>query len=403
MEEGTRMLIDAAARLEPDALRCPYPAYAELRERGVVFVEAANAWLVTRAEDVDAVLRDPETFSSRNAIGAPPIPPQSELARHVPFLLLSDEPEHAQRRKLVQRAFTPSRLARFEPRIRELCTALVDDVRGETEVDAMAAFAVPLPIAVITTVLGVPDEETASFRSLSEELAATVGNHSADPGEIVRIAKEFAALLAPSLEAAAAADDEDTILHTIAAAERTAGLPRHDSTRFVMELLIAGNITTTDHLGNSILLLARDPGTADRLRADPSRLSYFIEESLRLESPIQGLFRLTTRDTEVGGVAIPAGARVQVMYGSGNRDAALVERPEELDLARHRPSAHLAFGRGVHSCLGSILARLESRVALETLLGSIPRFELAVDPDGIDYLPSFVNRGPRALPLRLTW
>ncbi|NEK57119.1 cytochrome P450 [Geodermatophilus sabuli] len=398
------MLIDAAARLEPEALRCPFPAYAELRERGVTFVEAANAWLVTRAEDVDAVLRDPETFSSRNAIGAPPIPPQSELARHVPFLLLSDEPEHAQRRKLVQRAFTPSRLARFEPRIRELCTALVDDVRGQTEVDAMAALAVPLPIAVITTVLGVPDEETASFRSLSEELAATVGNHSADPGEIVRIAKEFAALLAPSLEAAAAAgEDEDTILHTIAAAERTAGLPRHDSTRFVMELLIAGNITTTDHLGNSILLLARDPGLADRLRADPSRLSFFIEESLRLESPIQGLFRLTTRDTEVGGVAIPAGARVQVMYGSGNRDAALVERPDELDLARHRPSAHLAFGRGVHSCLGNILARLESRVALETLLGSIPRFELAVEPDQIDYLPSFVNRGPQELPLRLTW
>jgi cytochrome P450 len=397
------MLIDAAARLEPEALRCPFPAYAELREGGVTYVEAANAYLVTRAEDIDAVLRNPETFSSRNAIGAPPIPPDSELARHVPFLLLSDEPEHSARRKLVQRAFTPSRLARFEPRIRELCTGLVEAVRGQTELDAMAAFAVPLPIAVITTVLGVPDEETASFRRLSEELAATVGNHAADPADIVRIAKEFAALLAPSLEAAAAAEEEDTILHTIAAAERTAGLPRHDSTRFVMELLIAGNITTTDHIGNSLLLLARDPELADRLRTDPSRLPYFIEESLRLESPIQGLFRMTTRDAEVGGVPIPAGARVQVMYGSGNHDPALVERPDDLDLARERPSAHLAFGKGVHSCLGNILARLEGRVVLETLLGAVRRFELAVDPDAIDYLPSFVNRGPRALPLRLTW
>jgi cytochrome P450 len=397
------MLIDAAARLEPEALRCPFPAYAELRERGVTYVEAANAYLVTRAEDIDAVLRDPDTFSSRNAIGAPPIPPDSELARHVPFLLLSDEPEHSARRKLVQRAFTPSRLARFEPRIRELCTELVEAVRGRTELDAMAAFAVPLPIAVITTVLGVPDEETASFRRLSEELAATVGNHAADPADIVRIAKEFAALLAPSLEAAAAAEEEDTILHTIAAAERTAGLPRHDSTRFVMELLIAGNITTTDHIGNSLLLLARDPELADRLRTDPSRLPFFIEESLRLESPIQGLFRMATRDAEVGGVPIPAGARVQVMYGSGNHDPALVERPDDLDLARHKPSAHLAFGRGVHSCLGNMLARLESRVVLETLLGAVRRFELAVDPDAIDYLPSFVNRGPQALPLRLTW
>ncbi len=397
------MLIDAAARLEPEALRCPFPAYAELRERGVTYVEAANAYLVTRAEDIDAVLRDPDTFSSRNAIGAPPIPPDSELARHVPFLLLSDEPEHSARRKLVQRAFTPSRLARFEPRIRELCTELVEAVRGRTELDAMAAFAVPLPIAVITTVLGVPDEETASFRRLSEELAATVGNHAADPADIVRIAKEFAALLAPSLEAAAAAEEEDTILHTIAAAERTAGLPRHDSTRFVMELLIAGNITTTDHIGNSLLLLARDPELADRLRTDPSRLPFFIEESLRLESPIQGLFRMTTRDAQIGGVSIPAGARVQVMYGSGNHDPALVERPDDLDLARQRPSAHLAFGKGVHSCLGNMLARLESRVVLETLLGAVRRFELAVDPDAIDYLPSFVNRGPQALPLRLTW
>ena len=397
------MLIDAAARLEPEALRCPFPAYAELREQGVTFVEAANAFLVTRLEDIDTVLLDVETFSSRNAIGAPPIPPESELAKHVPFLLLSDEPEHSARRKLVQRAFTPSRLARFEPRIRELCTDLVEGLRGRTEVEFMADFAVPLPIAVITTVLGVPDDEAPALRRLSEELAGTVGHHGADPADIVRIAKEFAALLAPSLEAAAASQEEGTILHTIAAAERTAGLPRHDATRFVMELLIAGNITTTDHIGNSMMLLAQDPELADRLRSDPSRLSYFIEESLRLESPIQGLFRMATTDTVVGGTPIPAGSRVQVMFGSGNRDEALVERPDEMDLARRSPSAHLAFGRGIHSCLGNILARLESKVALETLLGSVSRFELAVDADSVDYLPSLANRGPQALPLRLTW
>ena len=397
------MLIDAAARLQPEALRCPFPAYAELRAAGVTFVEAANAFLVTRAEDIDTVLRDVETFSSRNAIGAPPIPPDSELAKHVPFLLLSDEPEHSARRKLVQRAFTPSRLARFEPRIRELCTGLVEGLRGRSEVEFMAEFAVPLPIAVIATVLGVPDSETGSVRRLSEELAGTVGKHGADPADIVRIAKEFAALLAPYLESAAAGEEEDTILATIAAAERTAGLPRHDSTRFVMELLIAGNITTTDHIGNSMVLLAHNPELADRLRSDPSRLTYFIEESLRLESPIQGLFRMAMTDTEVGGTPIPAGSRVQVMFGAGNRDDGLVGRPDELDLARRTPSAHLAFGRGIHSCLGNILARMESRVALESLLGSVSRFDLAVPADEVDYLPSLANRGPLALPLRLTW
>jgi cytochrome P450 len=395
------MLIDAVARAEQEALQCPFPAYAELRERGVTFVEAANAYLVTRADDIDVLLRDHETFSSSNAIGAPPIPPDSALAKRVPFLLLSDEPVHSQRRKLVQRAFTPSRLAKFEPRIRELCNDLIDGMRGRADVEFMADFAVPLPIAVITTVLGVPEEESSSLRRLSEELAATVGHGGADPAAIVRIADEFAALLAPSLEAAATAEDEDTILHTIAAAERTAGLPRHDSTRFVMELLIAGNITTTDHIGNSVLLLARNPELADQLRTDPSLLGRFIEESLRLESPIQGLFRITTRDTELGGTPIPAGARVQVMYGAGNRDAGLMERPDELDLTRRAPSAHLAFGKGVHACLGSMLARLESRVVLETLLARVPRFELAGEP--VEYLPSFVNRGPQKLPLHLTW
>ncbi|MGY1841972.1 cytochrome P450 [Modestobacter sp. SYSU DS0875] len=393
------MLIDAAAELEPGALRCPFPAYAELREAGVTWVAPANAFLVTRAEDVDAVLRDTDTFSSRNAIGAPPIPSESELARHVPFLLLSDEPEHAQRRKLVQRAFTPSRLNRFEPRIRELSTGLVGDLRGRTEVEFMADFAVPLPITVITTVLGLPVEETAELRRLSEELAGTVGHAGTDPAEIIRIAREFGALLAPSLDAAATAESEDTVLHTIAAA----GLDRQDATRFVMELLLAGNITTTDHLGNSMVLLAQDPELADRLRAEPARLAPFIEESLRLESPIQGLFRMATRDTEVGGTPIPAGSRVQVMYAAANRDAAFVERPDELDLDRSRASAHLAFGRGVHACLGNILARLESRVALEVLLAGIRRFELAVPFEEIEYLPSLANRGPRALPLRLTW
>jgi cytochrome P450 len=170
-----------------------------------------------------------------------------------------------------------------------------------------------------------------------------------------------------------------------------------------MELLVAGNVTTTDHIGNSLLLLARDPALADLLRADPARLTGFVEESLRLESPIQGLFRMTTRDTEIGGVPIPAGSRVQVMYAAGNRDAALVARPDELDLHRRTSSAHLAFGKGAHFCLGSVLARVEGRIAVEAFLAGPARFEPAVDADRIEFLPSSVNRGPRALPLRLSW
>lgn len=389
---------NATARVEAEASYCPYPLYAELRERGVAFVEEADAFVVTRAEDVDTVLRDVGTFSSSNVLGLPPTEPGSELAATVPYLVTCDPPEHSRRRKLVQRAFTPSRIAPFAPRIKAMCADLIEGLRGRTEVDFMADFAFKLPIAVIAVVLGVPEADTAAMRRSSEQLLSFLGA-SPDPVGFVRASKEFGALLAPTLEAAADAEHESTILHAIT----VSGLSAEDATRFVIELLFAGNSTTTDAIGNSTRMLAEDPQLADGVRQDPSRLGRFVEESLRLESPIQGLYRITTRDTELGGTPIPAGARVLVSFGAGNRDAGLADRPDELDLDRVSPYSHLAFGRGEHACLGTSLARLETHTALEVLLGTVRHFELAVRPDQLDYEPNLNTRQLRSLPLRLHW
>ncbi|WP_181804198.1 cytochrome P450 [Streptomyces shenzhenensis] len=364
----------------------------------MAFVEEADAYMVTRADDVDRVLRDVETFSSRDALGLPPPEPGSEPAETGFYLVTSDAPEHSRRRKLAHRAFTSGRIARFEPQIRAMCTEMIESLRGRAEVDFVADFAIKLPIAVIATVLGIPEADTVTMRRLSEKVLSFLTD-SPDPAGFVQACGEFGALLAPALEAAADVEQETTILHTIAAS----GLDAEDATRFVIELLFAGNVTTADAISSSTRLLAEDPRLADQLRQDPSRLTTFLEESLRLESPVQGLYRTATRDTELGGTPIPAGARLLVSFGAGNRDAKLAERPDEIDLDRVSPHSHLAFGRGQHTCLGHALARLEARTALEVLLGTVRRFELAVPPEQLDYHPDLNARHLRSLPVRLYW
>ncbi|GAA3841122.1 MULTISPECIES: cytochrome P450 [Streptomyces] len=389
---------DSTGHAGPEVSYCPYPQYAQLREQGVAFVEEANAFMVTRADDIDAVLRDVETFSSLDALGLPPIEPGNEPARTGFYLITSDPPEHTGRRRLAARAFTSRRIAPFEPQIRAMSTELIEGLRGRDEVDFVADFAVKLPIAVIATVLGVPEADTAEMRRLSEKVLAFL-TYSPDLQGFIQACEEFGALLAPALEAAAGVEEETTILHTIAAS----GLDAEDATRFVLELLFAGNVTTADAISSGARLLAEDPPLADQLRQDPSRLAPFLEELLRLESPVQGLYRTATRDTELGGTPIPAGARLLVSFGAGNRDAKLAERPDEIDLDRVSPHAHLAFGRGEHTCLGHALARLEARTALEVLLRTVPRFELAIPPERLDYQPGLNVRHLQSLPLRLHW
>ncbi len=390
--------------LDQDALRCPAGAYEELRGRGVHYAPEIDAYVVARYEDVVRVLRDGRTFSSQNTVGRilPPADPVRPTQRLAPLLLLSDDPEHAERRSIVNRAFTPAKIAAWEPQVRRLTQEQVDRLRDLPEVDVVRDLAALLPVRVISMVLGVPPEDVAQFREWSEEITSSVGNHGGDPVRREQVQEAFSGYIGRVLDRWDGVVDT-SVLSQIAAAERAGELTRTQCISFVVELLVAGNITTTHHISSSIALLARHPGLFDRLAADPALIQGFVEESLRLEAPIQGFYRLAMADAEIGGVAIPEGSRVFVLYGSANRDEKIWPNCPHLELDRPNAAAHLAFGRGSHSCIGSALARLEGRVVIEVLLDRLSGFELTVPVDEVPYGGSFVNHGPVSLPATVTF
>jgi cytochrome P450 len=390
--------------LDQDALRCPAGVYEELRARGVHYAPEIDAYVVARHEDVVRVLRDGRTFSSRNTVGRilPPADPDNPKQPLAPLLLLSDDPEHAKRRSIVNRAFTPSKIAAWEPQVRQLAQEHVDRLRDLPDVDFVRDLAALLPVRVICMVLGVPPEDVAQFREWSEEITSSVGNHGGDPVRREQVQEAFSGYIGRLLDQWDGTVDT-SVLSQIAAAQAAGELTRTQCVSFVVELLVAGNITTTHHISSSVALLAGTPGLFQRLRAEPALVHPFIEESLRLEAPIQGFYRLTMADAEVGGVAVPEGSRVFVLYGSANRDDTAWESCPHLKLDRPNAAAHLAFGKGAHACIGSSLARLEGRVVVEVLLDRLAGFELTVPVDEVPYGASFVNHGPISLPATLTF
>lgn len=392
------MALDPLVSLDPTALRCPYPLYAMQRDAGVRYEDAVGAFVVSSNALVTEVLRSPDRFSSVNTVGNPVPPPGAaeDPTALMPLLLLSDDPEHAERRSVVARAFTPSKVASWEEPVRELIAERIASLKDQPDIDVVRDISKPLPVRVITWVLGIPEDDVEQFRYWSEAITSSVGTHAADDDAFQAVQREFIAYMRDALRTRAA-DPQDDILTKIA----QTGLPEHLQVRFIAELLVAGNITTTHHISSSLLLLARHSGMLERMRADRSLVKRFVEESLRLESPIQGFYRLATVDTEIGGTAIPAGSRVFVIYGSANRDPEMWgDSSAELDLERPNGSQHLAFGVGIHTCLGAPLARLEGRLVIESIIDQVASIELLVDPNDVEYGASFINRGITGLPMR---
>jgi cytochrome P450 len=388
---------------DQDSLRCPAGIYRQLRDEGVRYAPEIDAYVVARHDDVVRVLRDGRTFSSRNTVGRV-VAADAPADPHAltPLLLMSDDPVHARRRSIVNRAFTPSKVAAWEPLVRQLAREHVERLRGLPEVDFVRDLAALLPVRVISMVLGVPLDDVAKFREWSEEITASVGHHGGDPERRQQVQEQFSAYIGSLLDRWDGVVGT-SVLSQIAAAERAGELSRHEGVRFTAELLVAGNITTTHHISSSIALLARTPGIFGKLRDDPALIQPFVEESLRLEPPIQGFYRLAMADAEVGGVAIPSGSRLFVLYGSANQDDSAWADCPHLRLDRPNGAAHVAFGKGAHACIGSALARLEGRVVVEQLVELLAGFELTVPPSQVPYQASFVNHGPLSLPARLTF
>ncbi|MER0449102.1 cytochrome P450 [Streptomyces sp. Edi4] len=379
----------------------PYPVYAELRAAGPahrvrVPATGAEVWLVVGYEEARAALADPRLCKDwRRHTG--------EDSTELPVganMLETDPPQHTRLRKLVAREFTPRRVEALRPRVQEVTDALVDAMltAPSRTADLVDALAFPLPMTVIAELIGVPELDRAAFRVLSNEAVAPL---TQDGGE--KAVRELGGYLAGLIEDKRAAGPGDDLLSALIRTRDEDGdrLSRDELVGMAFLLLVAGHETTVNLISNGIRDLLTHPEQLAALRADfDGLLDGAVEEVLRHEGPVENAtYRIAREDIRIGEALIPAGAPVLVALASAGRDPERHAEPDRFDI-RRAPGSHLAFGHGIHFCLGAPLARMEGGIAIRTLLERAPRLQLDVDNKELEWLPGMLIRGVRHLPVR---
>lgn len=352
----------------------PFPIYRELRETCPVAhsEKYGGFWALTRYDDVHQAASDPTTFSSAihgitiphmGAEGAPPMIP-----------IEVDPPQHLKYRRLTLQLFTPGYLERWEEPTRRIVNDLLDQFQSTGKADFADDLCVPVPLTIITLMMGVPMEDRDKFKDWSVKL---VQLHHISPEVQKETAEGLMGYFQLQIDDRRRNPGGDDLVSVLVRSEMDGRhLTDDEIQRYCFLLLLAGNETTTNGMGASLWYLAEHPQLRDRLIADPSLIGPAVEEFLRYFSPVQGLARTTTTDAHIDGVTIPAQERVLLLWASANRDAEKFSSPDEF-IAERKPNPHIAFGVGNHRCLGSNLARLEMRVLLEEVLKRIPDYEIA--------------------------
>ncbi|MFG1917565.1 cytochrome P450 [Micromonospora sp. NPDC048898] len=399
--------VDDHLVLDADQLAQPHEFYRVLREQRpvvrIVVPSGIRAWLVTRHQDARAVLADPRLAKNSASLvrlmerHTDPDKFHNVVKSAAHHMLNSDPPDHTRLRRLVSRAFTPRGIAHYRPRIEQIADELLDAVQAEAagnggEIDLLDSFASPLPIAVITELLGVPLEQRDAFREWSN------GILSGRPSPTRRF-EDLAAYLGALINDKRRHPGPD-VLSMFVATDGTDALSDQEALDMVLLLLIAGHETTVNLIGNGVLALLRHPEQMAVLRADPTRTPQAVEELLRYDGPFNmATLRYTTEPIVLSGTTIPADEFVLVALTSANRDADQYPDPDRLDIRRE--GGNLAFGHGIHYCLGAPLARLEGEIALNTLLARFPRLTLAREPEELGWRSGTLVRGLLTLPLRI--
>ena len=375
------MTTSAPARRDP---LNPFPWYRLMRAQAPVsFEPERQLWHVFGYADVQRVLSEHVDFSSQFAGGGD----DSALSSS---LVATDPPRHRQLRALVSQAFTPRAVDDLAPRIAAITDALLDQVQGTGRMDLVQDLAYPLPVIVIAELLGVPPEARDQFKAWSDAITSTTG-------EGARAQQAMAAYFGRLIEQRRQQPRQDLVSALMAAQIEGEHLSLPELLGFCVLLLVAGNETTTNLIGNAVLCFDESPGALDELRADPALLPSAIEEVLRFRSPVQSMFRVVARPTTLGGHSLEPGQSVLAWIGSANRDEAVFPDAECFDPHRD-PNRHLAFGHGIHFCLGAPLARLEARIALGAILRRLPN--LRRDPDArLEPQDSFIVYGVKSLPV----
>ena len=360
---------DTSLLRDPLTFRDPYPAYAVLRPHSPLQM-SRSSWILLSYEHVRAALADPERFSS-NVRGS-----DNPVFRDSP-LIFDDPPRHTQIRRIMTKAFTPRRVTEAEPWIREIADRLLDDV-GRGVVDFQLGYCDPLPVFVIARMMGIPTDRVRDFKQWSEDRAFVVYNARGERTPEL-IAAELGAQaindwFAALVSTRAQNPGDDLISALVTAEVEGEHLEPAEVVGACCVLLAAGNLTTTRLIGNMLRIFADDPALWATVRADRSSIPLLVEEIMRLEAPVQTPIRKTTCDVKMGGKVIPAGSFVTIGIGAANHDGSAFDDPDAVMQGRDTP--HLAFGHGIHFCLGAALARLEARVAFEALADRLDRLSL---------------------------
>jgi hypothetical protein len=392
----------------PSVIADPYPVFRQLREEEPLHrSQALGGAVLTRYTDVKACLNDPRLSSDRITPFVRHRPDRAHAAELQAlgrmlglWAVFTDPPKHTQLRGLMNTAFTTRAVERLRPRIEALVAELIDQVRDLGHVDLIRDFAWPLPITVIAEMLGVPREDRSALKTWSDELAAFVGSALATSDKYERAARGGVKLrdyFRDLIGERRARPRDDLVSALVAADARHDTASEEELVATAILLLFAGHETTTNLIGNGILSLLRHPAELDALRADPSGIVPAVEELLRYEGPTAAMVRIALEDVGLpSGGTIGRGDRVFLMINAANRDPRQFEEPDRVNIRRD-PNRHIAFGYGLHFCVGAPLARLEAQIAIPALLRRLPGLTLTTD--ALPWLDSLVFRGVRSLPL----
>ena len=386
--------------MDPEFLENPYPMYHRLRSEEPVHHSPLGFWVLTRYDDVVAALRDPRLIKEPIAAYVAERTGMPQPAMGI-SMLDRDPPDHTRLRSLVSKAFTPRVVEQLRPHIQQIVDGLIARAEAKGSMDLIEEFAYPLPVMVICEMLGVPVEDNERFKGWGLALARGLDATLLAPGsEIVQQSRDARVALADYFRTLIAerrkAPRHDMLSGLIAAEEAGDKLSEHELLATCILILIAGHETTVNLIGNGTLALLRNPDQLQRLRENPGLIGTAIEELLRYDGPVQRTARIPDQDITIAGHRIAKGEMVMPFIGAADRDPTQFPNPDRLDIGRTE-NRHIAFGWGIHFCLGAPLARIEAQAAIRTLVQRFPKLALATDKT--EFRPSLTLRGLTHLPV----
>ena len=400
---------------DPETQRCPYPAYKQLRDEAPVFqCPATGMYVITRYEDVRRVLTDPENFASASSLRGPSDKLNERQQAVVdlferdgwlpaPTLAGRDDPQHKEMRAIFNQAFRPKVVSHLDPEVKDLAYRLIDDFVDAGHCEFVQQFAIPLPLLIIGRQMGADPKDIWKIKEWTEAFFHRISMMLDPNEELATVRKEIEAqhYFQPIFERLRKEPNNTLLSELVNTVIEEWGRPLTDNelhAEMMADTFVGGSETTTNALSAGVKLLIENKNVWDQLKSDPERyVKVFIEEVLRLESPVQSLMRATAHDVELSGTTIPAGSLINVRYAAANRDERRFAEPDRIDLNRKGAGGHLAFGSGVHHCLGAPLARRELIWSFTALVEKVDDLWFAEGKNTFDYHPHYLLRSLKEL------